>query len=104
MLTGYLDKRVTVTKMEKVFDGRGGYTNKEVNLGEFWAELQPISVTEQAQYLALNTNVSMKVYMRYNPQFTKGMFIRFRGKKYEVKGIINPAFRDEYMELVVNEV
>jgi SPP1 family predicted phage head-tail adaptor len=103
MYSGYLDKRVAVTTIQRVFDGRGGYTNKEVTLGEFWAQLLPLSVSEQAQYQALNTNVNIKVYMRYNPDFAKGMKIKFRNKSYQVMGIINPAFEDEFMELVVQE-
>jgi SPP1 family predicted phage head-tail adaptor len=104
MFSGYLDKRVSVTKVEKVFDGRGGYTNRETPLGEFWAAMLPLSIYEQSQYQAINTSVSIKVYMRYNSQITKGSKILFRGKNYEIKGIINPAFSDEFIELVVNEV
>lgn len=103
MFSGYLDKRVSVTTIQKVFDGRGGYTNKEVVLGTFWASILPMSVTEQSQYLAMNTNVNVKIYMRYNPDFGKGMRITFRNKTYVVQGIINPAFEDEFMELVVQE-
>lgn len=103
MFSGYLDKRVEVTKIQRVFDGRGGYTNKEVVLGTFWAALMPLSVSEQAQYSQMNTNVNIKIFLRYNPTFTKGMKIKFRNKTYEVMGIINPSFEDEFMELVVLE-
>lgn len=104
MFSGHLDKRVDVTTVQKVFDGRGGYTNVEKPLGSFWAALLPMSSFEQAQYMQMNTNVNIKVYMRYNPLFVKGMKIKFRNKTYEVRGIVNPAFEDEFMELVVSEV
>lgn len=104
MFSGFLDQQITVSRIEKMFDGRGGYTNREVSVGEFWAALHPIGITERAQYQALNTDVTVKVYMQYDPQITKGMFLSHRGKRYEVKGVINPAFQDKYLELVVSEV
>lgn len=104
MFSGYLDKLVTVTTVERVFDGRGGYTNREVVLGEFYAAIHPLGISEQIQYSQLDTDVSVKMYMRYHPDFKKGMKIGYRGKMYEVKGVINSAFQDEFIELVVNEV
>ena len=103
MYSGFLDQRVTVTAIQRVFDGRGGWTNKEVTVGTFWAAVMPLTVYEQSQYSALDTDVNTKIYMRYNPTFTSSMSIKFRGKRYRVQGIINPAYQDEYMQLVVSE-
>lgn len=103
MYSGFLDKRVTVTTIQKVFDGRGGWTNKEVPLGTFWATVDPLSVYEQQQYSQLDADVDTKIYMRYNPDIKSGASITFRGKRYRVQGIINPSYEDEYMELVVSE-
>lgn len=103
MYSGFLDQRVSVTTIQKVFDGRGGWINKEVSLGSFWASIEPLSVFEQNQYSSMDADVDTKIYMRYNPAFKGGENIVFRGKRYRVQGIVNPAYQDEYMELVVTE-
>jgi len=103
MFSGYLDKRVTVTKTQKVFDGRGGWTNKPVTIGQFWASIEPLGITQIAQYSAMDISVSTQIYMRYNTDIVKNCVIEFRGKKYIVQDVVNPAYEDEYMELVVVE-
>ncbi|MCM3774031.1 phage head closure protein [Priestia aryabhattai] len=103
MFSGYLDKRVTVTKTQKVFDGRGGWTNKPVSLGQFWAAIEPLGISEIAQYSAMDISVTTQIHMRYNTSITQGCVIEFRGRKYEVQGVVNPAYQDEYMELIVVE-
>lgn len=103
MFSGYLDKRVKVTSIQKVFNGRGGWTQKEVTLGEYWAAVFPLNVVERTQYSALNSDVTTKVMVRYNPDIKEDMFINFRGKKYRIQGVINPAYEDEYMQLVAVE-
>ncbi len=103
MYSGYLDKRVTVTNVQKVFDGRGGWTNKEVAVGEFWAAIFPLNVFERTQYQTLDLEITTKAVLRYNPNLKENMMINFRGKKYQIRGIINPGYQDEYMEFVVQE-
>lgn len=104
MFIGFLDKRVRVTTLTRVYDGRGGYTTKEVDLGTFWASVQPLGIEERVQYRQLDTTVTTQIYINYNPFLTKDSFIYFKNQKYQVKGIINPGFQNEFMELAVAEV
>lgn len=103
MYSGYMDKRVSVTKNQRVFDGRGGWKIQPVTIGEFFASVEPMGIAEIAQYSAMDISVTTRIFMRYHPDIGKDAVISFRDKRYIVQGIINPAYEDEYMELAVVE-
>lgn len=104
MVSGSFDKRVTFSKTQKVFDGRGGWTEKETALGSFWVAVNPVTVSQQANYSAMDMEVDMNVTMRFHPDIDEKCTFTFRGTKYKVVGVINPGFSDEYLQLVVSEV
>lgn len=72
-----------------------------------WASLIPQTGSLQNQAAdTILTNVTHKVIVRYasGKDISKDMQIHFRGKKFEIKYILNPYFLNETLEIFCQEL
>ena len=72
-----------------------------------WASLIPQTGSLQNQAVdTILTNVTHKIIVRYSAgkDITKDMQIHFRGKKFEIKYILNPYFLNETLEIFCQEL
>lgn len=71
------------------------------------AEIIPQTGTLQKQQAdTILTNVTHKIKVRYSAgkHITKNMQLFFRNQKFEIKYILNPYFRDEWLEIFCEEL
>lgn len=76
-------------------------------LTTLWASLVPQTGSLQTQAAdTILTNVTHKVIVRYasGKDISKDMQIHFRGKKFEIKYILNPYFLNETLEIFCQEL
>lgn len=76
-------------------------------LKSIWASIVPQTGTLQRQQAdTILTNVTHKIIIRYNAgkDITKNMQIHYREHKFEIKYILNPYFKNETLELFVQEL
>ena len=76
-------------------------------LKTIWANIIPQTGSVQTQQAdTILTNVTHKIIVRYNAgkDITKDMQIYFREKRFEIKYILNPYFKNESLELFVTEL
>ena len=85
----------------------GETSHKFMKVNTLWASLIPQTGSLQKQSAdTILTNVTHKIIVRYSAgkDITKDMQIHFRGKKFEIKYILNPYFLNETLEIFCQEL
>lgn len=106
----------TINRLNKRIEIHGDFNyinelNEEAEkfgkLKTIWAEIIPQTGTLQRQQAdTILTNVTHKIKVRYNAgkDITKEMRIRYKDHEFEIKYILNPYFKNETLEIFVQEV
>jgi SPP1 family predicted phage head-tail adaptor len=70
-LSTQLNKRVQIQTVQSVSDGEGGFTdtwtpikNQDETIKLFWAGIQPIKATQQAEYKSINVDATHLIKLR----------------------------------------
>jgi SPP1 family predicted phage head-tail adaptor len=85
----------------------GETTYQSSLLKSLWAAVIPQTGALQRQQVeTLLSNVTHKVIIRYESgkDVTQDMYLMFRGKRFDIKYILNPYFTNETLELFCEEV
>jgi SPP1 family predicted phage head-tail adaptor len=80
---------------------------KDSLLKTLWSAIIPQTGALQRQQVeTMLSNVTHKVIIRYEPgkDITQDMHIKFRGKRFDIKYILNPYFTNETLEIFCEEV
>jgi SPP1 family predicted phage head-tail adaptor len=99
-MIGLLKNRVTFKKLQKVPNGRGGFSLNEIDKGQRWAAVLPMSVREMAQYMQLDKQIDTRIIMRRDPDIEQGDIIYFRKKRFTIDQIIDREDFLDYIELI----
>lgn len=79
----------------------------ETKLKDIWAQVIPqTGKLQRGQVDNILANVTHKIMCRYEggKDITEDMHIMFRGKRFDIKYILNPHFKNEWLELFCEEV
>lgn len=74
---------------------------------KIWAAIIPQTGSLQKQVAdTVLTNVTHKIIVRYNAgkDITKDMRIKYKDHEFEIKYVLNPYFKNETLEIFVQEV
>ncbi|MEC1757382.1 phage head closure protein [Schinkia azotoformans] len=85
--------------------GETDYTYNKIKT--IWASIIPQTGALQKQQTEnILTNITHKVITRYNSgkEITTDMYFMFQGKRFDIKFILNPYFKNETLEIFVTEV
>ncbi len=85
--------------------GETDYTYDKIKT--IWASIIPQTGNLQKQQTdTILTNVTHKIVTRYNSgkEITTDMYFMFQGKRFDIKFILNPYFKNETLEIFVTEV
>lgn len=85
--------------------GENDYTPIKINT--IWSKIVPQTGKLQIQQAnTILSNVTHKIIVRYGAgkDITQDMYIMFRGKRFDIKYILNPYFRNETLEIFCEEV
>lgn len=99
--------RITVHSNQESTNELEETTYKFMPLKELWAAIIPQTGSLQKQVAdTILTNVTHKIIVRYSAgkDITKEMKIHFREHEFEIKYILNPYFKNETLEIFVQEV
>lgn len=105
--TGDLRNQIDVFGNVKFENELGEKSYKFVKLKTIWASLVPQTGSLQNQAAdTILANVTHKIIVRYSSgkDITESMQIHFRGKKFEIKYILNPYFLNETLEIFCQEL
>ena len=105
---GELDKRVDLEKLSKTSDGGGGYDETWASQMTVWANVEPLTSSEQfsAQQVQGKTNYSVKI--RYRKDLIGILLtewrIRYGTQLFdEITGVIDEKMRHRYLILTCTE-
>lgn len=107
MNSGDLRNRVEVWANVKYEDELGGISRKFIRINTLWASIIPQTGSLQKQQAdTILTNVTHKVVVRYTAgmAITKDMQLFYKGRRFEIKYILNPYERDESLEIFCQEL
>ena len=102
-----LDKRIEILTNQKTKNELNETVYEYLPDKKMWAAIIPQTGSLQKQVAdTILTNVTHKVIVRYSAgkDITKDMRISFKGHTFEIKYILNPYFKNETLEIFVQEV
>ena len=85
--------------------GETDYTTAKIKT--IWASIVPKTGSlEKTQAETILTNTTHKIIVRYlsGKDIKESDSIKFRGRKYNIKFILNPFFKDETLEIFTEQV
>jgi SPP1 family predicted phage head-tail adaptor len=87
-MIGKMKDRVTAKKLQKISNGRGGWTHQEIDIGEFWAEIEALSARNIVQYRQGDLNTNTQIIMRSNDQINRECIFYARGQVYRIEEVL----------------
>ena len=70
---------------------------------EAWASVEPMSGTEMLKYQQVESSVSHRVKMWYQPGITPDMRINYAGRYLNIASVIDPQERHRELEILADE-
>lgn len=107
MNPGNLRHRIEILTNQKAKNELEETIYKFLPVKKVWAAIIPQTGSLQKQVAdTVLTNVTHKIIVRYNAgkDITKDMRIRFKDHEFEIKFVLNPYFKNETLEIFVQEV
>lgn len=107
MIINSLIHRIDVYSRVKIENELGEVDYNYIKLKSVWAEIRPQTGSlQQQQANTILANVTHKIIIRYDSckDLTNDMYIIFREKRFDIKYILNPYFKNETLEIFCEEV
>lgn len=101
---GELNERVTVQRRSSTRDAIGGQIEIWQVRTTVWAKVQPMSAGEQYRRQQIQAKADWKVTVRYNGDIVPTDRLSWRGRTFEIKGILNPDMRRRFLDLACEEL
>lgn len=102
-----LNKRIEIWGNIECENELGEKDFKKGKIKTIWSAVIPQTGKLQVQVAdTILSNVTHKVKIRYESgkDITQDMFIKYKGHKFNIKYILNPYFKNEFLELFCEEV
>ncbi len=102
-----LTHRIDIYSKSKIRNELGEIDFTWTKFKTIWAEVRPQTGNLQKQQAnTILANVTHKIIVRYESakELTNDMYIIFRDKRFDIKYILNPYFKDETIEIFCEEV
>ncbi|TCO69505.1 phage head closure protein [Marinisporobacter balticus] len=107
MKIGDLRHRIEVFGRGKIENELGEVDYIDINIKTIWAAIIPQTAKLQTQQAdTILSNTTHKIIVRYESgkDITQDMYIMFRKKRFDIKYILNPHFKNEQLEIFAEEV
>lgn len=99
--------RIEIHGKQSYTNAAGEQDNRFEKIKSIWASIVPQTGSLQRQQAeTILTNVTHKIFVRYSAakDLTHDMQIHYHGHKFKIRYILNPNFRNETLEIFVEEV
>lgn len=105
MNPGKLRHRISIlAKSTATRDDDGYPTETWDELFKVWANYEAISGKEYFQAAAVQAEQQVRFTMRYRAEITTDKRIRFDGKDYEIKAVIDKDGRKQYLQVMAEVI
>lgn len=106
MRAGDLDKRIKISQLvtgSPAVDEFGEPNTSWEELDTVWAAIEPISGREFWAQQQVQSEITVRVRVRYRDDITKGMKIEYNSKEYRIKYVIDQDESHIELQLMCSE-
>lgn len=96
---GMLRHKVQLQGLVTTTDPMGGRVETWSSLGDVWAKVEPLSGSQLYVAMRLDSRITHKVIIRYQPGVTAIDRVMFKGRALNIEAVINVEERDQWFEL-----
>ncbi len=89
----YEEKENTLLQIEKIL----------TEVKTVWASVEPTRGREYQEAQRIRPELTYKITTRYHKEVTPDMFIKFKGRYFNIVSIINVKERNEMLEIICTE-
>jgi SPP1 family predicted phage head-tail adaptor len=98
-MIGQLKYRAKIEKLQKVDNGRGGWTTTPQDLGEIWIAQYRITTRQQIDFRKNDLKADIKFIARSNESIDDQCRLIVNGKTYHVETVEMPIDQTDFMEI-----
>ena len=103
MEAGKLRHKIEIQSPLETRDTNGEVSTVWIATGIVWASVEPLSGRELWLAQQIQSEVSVRIRLRYLRGITTGHRVNFGGRLFDIKAAINAAERNEELELLCTE-
>lgn len=105
MTIGRMRHRVTLQTETRTADGGGGATIAWTDQATVWAEITPLSGSEQLRGMALEGRVTHRIRIRYRSDIapTAAWRVAYGARLFNVRAVLNENERNRFLILLADE-
>ena len=103
LTAGELRTPIVIQEYTESPDGMGGVTKQWTDVLAVKSMWKHASMYERLQAMKLNAGVMHRVYIRYSSVPTAKHRIFYKGKAYQIRGVVDIEERGRWLELAVEE-
>lgn len=100
---GRTNKRITFCKYEEKENGLSQVEQILTEVKTVWASVEPTRGREYQEAQRVRPELTYKIATRYHKGITPDMFIKFKGRYFNIVSIINVRERNEMLEIICTE-
>ncbi len=98
-----LRREVTLQSPVEITDGAGGFSVSWSDVATVWADVRPLSGSEQWMARKLQSAITHRVTLRYRAGVTARMRILYGTRVFNIRTVINIDEANEFLELLAEE-
>ena len=100
---GKFNAYIEIQEQTLVPDGGGGHIKTWEPVGNLWAQWKHQTMWERLNAMQLQSGVRHRVWVRYNEFITPLHRVVYRGKAFNILGVVNIEELNEDLELQLEE-
>lgn len=100
---GRADKRITFCRHEEKENALSQVEQTLTEVKTVWASVEPTRGREYQEAQRIRPELAYKITTRYHKEVTPDMFIKFKGRFFDIVSIINVKERNEMLEIICTE-
>jgi len=104
MNSGRLRHKCWIKEPTHANDGYGGITTSWGTATVCWASIEPLRGREWIESGMENSEVTLRMRMRYTAGITPTMRVIFGDRTFEIVSVMNPSERNRELELMLKEL
>lgn len=100
---GRTNKRITFCRYEEKENALSQKVQELAEVKTVWAGVEPTRGREYQEAQRVRPELTYKVTTRYHKEVTPDMFIKFKGRYFNIVSIINVKEKNEMLEIICTE-
>jgi SPP1 family predicted phage head-tail adaptor len=104
MRSGEMRSLVTFQTLARTEDEGGGHSESRVAQFAAWANIDPLSGSEALSGMQLTAKVTHRITIHFQVGVSAAMRLVHEGRIFEIRSVMNPGERNQYLVLMAEEV